>query len=133
MLYSHPCTDGDAALAVRSLDILGINKPDLYLPICALVSGNQPQLHLVHGGDRCAGRVKVYYRGEWGTVCDDSFDLNNANVVCRQLDCGQAVSVLGWSYFGPGEGNILLDDVQCTGNESYLHNTHFYFCFLHSQ
>ncbi|NXI73154.1 DMBT1 protein, partial [Anseranas semipalmata] len=79
-----------------------------------------PQLRLASGGDKCAGRVEVYHKGEWGTVCDDFFNMNSANVVCRQLDCGQAVYVLGWSYFGPGEGNILLDDVRCTGTESYL-------------
>ncbi|XP_009703161.1 PREDICTED: deleted in malignant brain tumors 1 protein-like, partial [Cariama cristata] len=79
-----------------------------------------PQLRLVSGGDRCAGRVEVYHEGKWGTVCDDEFSMNSGNVVCRQLDCGQVVSVLGRSAFGPGTEDIHLDDVQCTGTESYL-------------
>ncbi|NXH73673.1 DMBT1 protein, partial [Hydrobates tethys] len=79
-----------------------------------------PQLRLVSGRDQCSGRVEVYHEGKWGTVCDDNFNLNSGSVVCRQLDCGQVVSVLGWSYFGPGRGDILLDDVQCRGTESYL-------------
>ncbi|KAM9284703.1 scavenger receptor cysteine-rich domain-containing protein DMBT1 [Morus bassanus] len=83
------------------------------------VSGD-PQLRLVSGGDRCAGRVEVYHEGKWGTVCDDYFNENSGSVVCRQLDCGQVVSVLGRSYFGPGTEGIQLDDVQCRGNESYL-------------
>ena len=32
-----------------------------------------------------AGRLEIYNRGSWGTVCRSGFDQTDADVVCRQL------------------------------------------------
>ncbi|KAI5175048.1 Deleted In Malignant Brain Tumors 1 Protein [Manis pentadactyla] len=82
--------------------------------------GDWPELRLAGSSGRCSGRVEVLHQGTWGTVCDDLWDLNEAEVVCRQLGCGRAVSALGKAHFGPGSGDILLDNLQCSGVERYL-------------
>lgn len=53
-------------------------------------------------------------------MCDDLWGIHAAHVVCRQLDCGEGISALGNGHFGEGTGSILLDNVQCLGNETTL-------------
>ncbi|XP_030916463.1 scavenger receptor cysteine-rich domain-containing group B protein [Geospiza fortis] len=77
-------------------------------------------IRLVSGPDTCQGRVEIFYRGSWGTVCDDDWGLSDASVVCKQLGCGQALDYKSNAYFGYGTGRILLDNVNCDGSEPFL-------------
>ncbi|XP_051896701.1 antigen WC1.1-like [Pristis pectinata] len=80
----------------------------------------EQQLRLVGRNSSCSGRVEILSNNSWGTVCDDSWELADANVVCRQLGCGSALSAVGGAAFAQGDGVIWLDEVKCTGSESFL-------------
>ena len=75
---------------------------------------------LVGGDSPWEGRVEVLHNGVWGTVCDDSWDVNDAKVVCRSLGYGGAATYVCCSAFGQGSGSILLDNVACNGNEASI-------------
>jgi len=76
----------------------------------------------VGGNNSCAGRVEVYYRGQWGTVCRDYWSLPNTAVVCRELGCGNPSNTMRAAHFGPGSGQIWMDNVRCSGSESSIFN-----------
>ena len=67
-----------------------------------------------------SGRLEIFYQGQWGTICDDSWGLPDATVACRQLGYVFAVKALQGGDVTRGTGQIWLDDVSCTGNERSL-------------
>ncbi|XP_075995530.1 T-cell differentiation antigen CD6-like isoform X3 [Genypterus blacodes] len=82
---------------------------------------DQQAVRLADGADRCAGRVELRRNGDWGTVCDDQWDLRDAEVVCKQLGCGYALNVTGQGGFFPiGSGPIQRDELNCSGSEENL-------------
>ena len=74
-------------------------------------------IRLVSVSGKTNKRVEVFHKGVWGTVCDDSFGLPDANVVCRELGMGPAASR---GTVGGGKGAIHFDDMACNGTESRL-------------
>ncbi|XP_067048443.1 scavenger receptor cysteine-rich domain-containing group B protein-like [Acropora muricata] len=83
---------------------------------------NQGSIRL-RGGGLNYGRVEIFYSDQWGTVCDDAWDINDAHVVCRQLGFSRlAANAYNKAYYGQGTGPIWMDDVACSGNEPHLYD-----------
>ena len=84
--------------------------------------GPFPGGRLVGGSWEGEGRVEIFYNGNWGTVCDNNWDLRDARVVCHQLGFPYAVSAPKSAYFGAGTGQVWQDKLGCYGTESSIVN-----------
>ncbi|XP_068587757.1 scavenger receptor cysteine-rich type 1 protein M130-like isoform X4 [Cebidichthys violaceus] len=79
-------------------------------------------VRLVNGTSLCSGRLEVKSNQSnqwWSSVCEDDFDQQDAEVVCRELGCG-APSVLQGALYGEVEAPMWTKEFQCGGNESAL-------------
>ena len=54
-------------------------------------------------------------------MCDDEWDINDGNVVCRYLGFSSATAVHKSAHYGQGSGPILLDNVACSGSVFLIH------------
>ncbi|XP_049911218.1 galectin-3-binding protein A-like [Epinephelus moara] len=77
-------------------------------------------IRLAGGQDHSEGRVEIFHDGVWGTVCNDHWDINDAHVVCRQIHFPGAAEAVRSAAFGNGDGNIWMDDLECSGTEISL-------------
>ena len=67
--------------------------------------------------------------GQWAGICDDEFDINDANVICKMLGFPYATTALAsstdfgispaYDLYGPAPSgnNFVVSGLKCTGNE----------------
>ena len=68
-------------IALMPLTVAGV--------LCSYANSN---VRLADGGPNY-GRIEVYYKGAWGTVSNDHWDINDAHVLCRQLGFSKSTLV----------------------------------------
>ncbi|XP_055442764.1 CD5 antigen-like [Bubalus kerabau] len=89
----------------------------------AICEKSPPKVRLVRGPHRCEGRVEVERNGEWGTVCDNGWNMKDVEVVCRELGCGAAKGIPSGNLYKPladEKQKIFIQDVNCNGTEDEL-------------
>ncbi|KAJ8050812.1 Deleted in malignant brain tumors 1 protein [Holothuria leucospilota] len=88
-------------------------------------SGTARGIRLRGGDEKNQGLVEIYAHGLWGTICNEGWGIQDANVVCRQLGFLEAVFAVRKSLWGEGDSVILMSNVQCDGSESTLYGCTF--------
>ncbi|NXV66218.1 C163A protein, partial [Molothrus ater] len=75
---------------------------------------------LVGGDGACAGRLEVRQGRAWVGVCEDEVDMKVAQVVCRELGCGEVIAIAGSGRFGAVSGSLWVGGFRCNGTEPLL-------------
>lgn len=66
------------------------------------------------------GRVEVYEKGKWSTICDKKWSEAEANVTCIDLGFTGAIEKLIRPRDSKDNQTVLLREYRCAGNEEYL-------------
>ena len=94
----------------------------VYIPIDVTSDDTvaEGSVRLVGGNSLLEGRVEIFLLGQWGTVCDYSWDLADATVVCHQLGYLRAIEAPRSAFFGAGSDPSWYYRMYCTGTERNL-------------
>ncbi|XP_065884217.1 scavenger receptor cysteine-rich type 1 protein M130-like isoform X2 [Dysidea avara] len=76
-----------------------------------------------YGATSLWGRLEIYHDGIWGTICDEQFTINEAEVACRQMGLGYSVNVRTKPLQRHGLADSTVHFIfSCNGSESHLLN-----------
>uniref|UniRef100_A0A8D0HD32 SRCR domain-containing protein n=1 Tax=Sphenodon punctatus TaxID=8508 RepID=A0A8D0HD32_SPHPU len=86
----------------------------------SIVCSENTGFRLVDSSTECSGRVEIQLPGGWTGLCSSYWDLPDANVLCHQLGCGFAVSLLEGGHLEKGNGSGWRGKFHCNGSEPHL-------------
>ena len=110
------------ALTIAAVYLLFVAIPCHNIMVHGVENGD---LRLVNGPTANEGRIEVYYDRQWGTICDDSWNNRDADVLCKQLGYIDAEYVRYRAQYGEGTGPIWIDQIHCSnGAESVIDCKH---------
>uniref|UniRef100_A0A669EFL6 SRCR domain-containing protein n=1 Tax=Oreochromis niloticus TaxID=8128 RepID=A0A669EFL6_ORENI len=89
------------------------------LDLCLISLISADSVRLLNGSSLCSGRLQVKSNQRWSSVCEDDFDLQDAEVICRELGCGPPLHLQG-ALYGEVEAPVWSREFQCGGHESAL-------------
>jgi hypothetical protein len=81
-----------------------INPCSVFMYSFIHFTASKNTVRLVGGSEPHEGRVEIFHDGQWGTVCDDHWEMHVGRVVCRSLGYQGVQSVHKRAHFG--EGNL---------------------------
>ncbi|PIO40387.1 hypothetical protein AB205_0002070, partial [Aquarana catesbeiana] len=106
----------DCSVTINSYSVTSSNLVTDVSVICS--AAEERSVSLVDSFHHCAGLVEVYRRCERGMIRGDAWDLEDGDVICRELRCGSILKVEGQSISGTGK--LWLTGLNCAGNETAL-------------
>ncbi|XP_053386941.1 deleted in malignant brain tumors 1 protein-like [Mercenaria mercenaria] len=66
-------------------------------------------------------RIDIMVKGEWGTICYDGFDSNDATVICKMF----GLNYRSFARYWYGSGIIFIDNLKCNGSESHINECNY--------
>lgn len=87
---------------------------------CPLVPAGAEQynVRLFGGVDNSVGRMEIYFLSQWLPVCQEGWDREEAQVVCRQIEHPALINTFPSSSYGTIATSVAITGVSCAGSES---------------
>nr|XP_039273184.1 deleted in malignant brain tumors 1 protein-like [Styela clava] len=104
----------------QGIPIYDCDETDDIAGVECISNDPQEEVKLEFGAQSNEGTVFIKRDGIWGTICDDNWSIEAANVVCHMLGFERAYAAHTHAYYGEGEGQIWLEDVTCRIDEWHI-------------
>ncbi|XP_041712992.1 antigen WC1.1 isoform X1 [Coregonus clupeaformis] len=85
-----------------------------------VICSGSVKVRLSDGPGRCAGRVEIQYEGKWKSVGESNWKEENSKVMCKELNCGDAVAAPGTDSFIQGNSPVMDIEVTCVSGSTSI-------------